>query len=209
MPGSTLGTHASDTFHDVLDKSSIGAIQFKEIDTDVPDVAPVLPKRSADPDQAALEHAAEQLRFDDSDHDRTESDRESSTWRAQAISFMGRVYDWEADPSRSVDILFEKDHLYQTVIDLAPQPDVQWLAVEKGVAMVEDSGLESQDPAAWMDLALSVQQKVRIFEENRQNKTVNSKLTRRFLNSSNASLRLLGSLDALGIDPRSSGPLGK
>ena len=60
----------------------------------------------------------------------------------------------------SVDILFEKDHLYQAVIDLAPQPDVQWLAIEKSVAMVENSGLESQDPAAWMDLALSVQRKV-------------------------------------------------
>jgi hypothetical protein len=109
----------------------------------------------------------------------------------------------------SVDILFEKDHLYQAVIDLAPQPDVQWLAIEKSVAMVENSGLESQDPAAWMDLALSVQRKVSIFEEKRETKAVKSSLTKRFLTSSNASLRLIGSLDALGIDPRSSGPLGK
>jgi hypothetical protein len=109
----------------------------------------------------------------------------------------------------SVDILFEKDHLYQAVIDLAPQPDVQWLAIEKSVAMVENSGLESQDPAAWMDLALSVQRKVSIFEEKREKKAVKSSLTKRFLTSSNASLRLIGSLDALGIDPRSSGPLGK
>jgi hypothetical protein len=89
----------NDTFHDVLDKSAIGAIQLKEIDTDVPDVAPVLPKSSDDPDQAALDRAAKQLRFDGKDQDRTESDRESSAWRAQAISFIGRVDDWEADPS--------------------------------------------------------------------------------------------------------------
>ena len=199
----------NDTFHDVLDRAGLGAIRLKEIDVDMPEVAAEQHRDWIEPEAAALLGAAKQLRFDDHDRERTESERESSAWRAQAISFLGRVDDWKADPSRSVEVLFEKDELYRSVIDLAPQEDVRFLAIEKSVALVEDSGLEMQDPSAWMDLALSVQREVGRFEGGQEKKTVNPKLTRRFLNSSNASLRLIGYLDALGIDPHSSGPLGK
>jgi hypothetical protein len=197
----------NDAFHDALNSSALGAIQLKEIDVDTPDVEAEQHKYWAEPDAAALLLAAQRLRFDDKDQERSELERESSTWRSQAISFLGKVDDWEADPFRSVEVLQEKNDLYQSVIDLAPQEDLRWSAIEKSLAMVEHSGLESKDPAAWMYLALSVRLRVSLFEKSRQKSAVNPKLTKRFLNSSNMSLRLIGYLDALGIDPRSSGPL--
>lgn len=197
------------TFTEALHRTGLAPISFDEVDTDTPEIRAEVHHYGETEEEKSLHKAAQQLRFTEDDNYRSDSDRASSTWQAQAISFLGKVDDWQADPSRSVEVLCEKSALYAAPVDLAPQPDLRWLAIEKNISMLENSDLESQNPALWMNLVMNIRVQTRYLGPTHDKKMPTADLTKRFIRSSSPSLRLIGYLDALGIDPFSSGPLGR
>lgn len=197
------------TFTEALHRTGLAPISFDEIDTDTPEIRAEVHHYGQTEEEKSLHKAAQQLRFTEDDNYRSDSDRASSTWQAQAISFLGKVDDWQADPSRSVEVFYEKSTLYGAPVDLAPQPELRWLAIEKNISMLENSDLESQNPALWMNLVMNIRLRTRYLGPTHDKKMPIADLTKRFIRSSSPSLRLIGYLDALGIDPFSSGPLGR
>ena len=199
----------NDTFRAALDRAGLGQIRLEEIDRSVPAASLQIHHYWSDPESASLLRAAQLLRFDKNEEKRSESSLASTEWQQQAITFLGNVDDWRADPSKSVEVFNEKSVLYQSPIDLAPQSEIKWLAIEKFLSMIENSGLEREDAPAWMFLASQVQERAFSLGTNGAKEPASAKLTKRFVNSSSPSLRLVGALDALHIDPFSSGPLEK
>jgi hypothetical protein len=199
----------NDTFRADLDRAGLGQIRLEEIDRSVPAASPQIHRYWSDPESASLLRAAQLLRFDKNGERRSESSLASTEWQQQAITFLGNVDDWRADPSKSVEVFNEKSVLYQSPIGLAPQSEIKWLAIEKFLSMIENSGLEREDAPSWMFLASQVQERAFSLGTNGAKEPASARLAKRYVNSSSPSLRLIGALDALHIDPFSSGPLEK
>jgi hypothetical protein len=141
--------------------------------------------------------AAKQLRFDANGAERTPEDRNSAAWIEQFTRLLGLVDDWPADPFHSEDNLWTKMSLYTSAIDLAPKVEQRQMAMERAVSMLENSSLETEDPALEMVLT-SLLHLRSLHRESGASANVRDDglLSRRLANSSSPSLRLLGRMEA-------------
>jgi hypothetical protein len=195
-------------FAKALTNVGFGPIQFSEIHGTNPGDKATVHEYQTDGLEAMWD-AERQLRFDPQGENQTDAVRTSAAWRAEATDYLDSVDDWQGDPSDPLETAHEKSELYSALIDLAPQQDLRWLAISKDISMIENCGLENGNPSAWMTLMLEIQQKIRYNGPAHAKQITTPGFVTRLIQSSSASVRLIGLLYALGIDPFSSGPLPK
>jgi hypothetical protein len=200
----------NDEFRDGLGRAKLDPITVQDIDVSVPVVEAEVNNYWSDPEANAYLTAAKKLKFDESGEVRTLSDRESSTWRSQVISFLGKIDDWEADPFQSTEVFNEKLELYDTVINLTTQDDLKWLAIERSLSMLENSSIETENPAQWLWGVMNLQLRASTLVGDRANKALgrDSNFTTRLINSKSRSLHLIGMLESLHLDPFNSKDTG-
>jgi hypothetical protein len=200
----------NDEFRDGLGRAELDPITVQDIDASVPVVKAEVNNYWSDPESKALLAAEQQLKYDESGIVRPLSDRESSTWRSQVISYLGKIDDWEADPFKSAEVFNEKLELYTAVTNLTTQDDLKWLAVERSLSMLENSTMESENPAEWlfgvMDLQLLTSAPVDGPEYKRLARDPD--FTTRLIKSKSRSLHLVGMLESLHLDPFNSKDTG-
>lgn len=196
----------NDEFRDGLGRAKLDPITVQDIDVDVPVIKAEIKNYWSDPESMACLTAAKQLKFDENDNVRTLADRESSTWRAQVVSFLGKVDDWEADPFKSAEVFNEKLELYTGVINLTTQDDLKSLAIERSLSMLENSIIESENPAQWLWGVMSVQLRASTLVDDSNYKKLkrDPDFGTRLINSKNRSLHLIGLLESLHLDPFNS-----
>jgi hypothetical protein len=198
----------NEDFHDALDSAGLAPIQFSEIDGADPGPKATIHEYGG-AGLLAIEKAQQHLRFDQQDEYQTEATRSSSAWRAEAIDYLDSIDDWQGDSSDPLETAHEKSESYTALLDLAPEQDLRWLALTKDLSMIENSGLENQNPSAWMELMLEIQWKIPYNGPAHEKKIASPGFLTRLLQSPSPSVRLIGLLYSLGIDPFSSGPLPK
>jgi len=200
----------NDEFRDGLGRAKLDPITIQDIDVSVPVVKAEVKNYWSDPESKAYLTAVQRLKFDEKDEVRTLSDRESSTWRSQVISFLGKIDDWEADPFQSTEVFNEKLELYTGVINLTTQDDLKWLAIERSLSMLENSSIEAENPAPWLFGVMNLQLRVSSLVDGPNYKKLprDQDFATRLINSKNRSLHLIGMLESLHIDPFNSKETG-
>jgi hypothetical protein len=201
------------SFRDGLSSAGLSPISFDDIYVNSPKAEAENHEFWQDSKSKLLLKEAQALRFTDGE-DRSLENLRSSEWRTQAIHFLGEVDDWGADPFSSAEVFYEKMTLYSSVIDLAPENDVRRLAIEGCLKLIEDSGMERENPGIWLEGMRNLRFKATHqlnSEMNSQNydKKSNPEFTQRLIKSTNSSTRLIGMLETANIDPFSLGPLAK
>jgi hypothetical protein len=191
-----------------LTNAGSGPIQFSEIVGTDPGETATIHEYQSD-GLEALHDAQLQLRFDPQSQYQTEETRTSAAWREEATNFLNSVDDWPGNSSDPLETAHEKSGLYSAVTDLAVQQDLRWLAINKDLSMIENCGLENDNPSGWMELMLELQQRIRYSGPAHETQIATPGFVPRLIQSSNASVRLIGLLSSLGIDPFSTGPLPK
>ena len=198
----------NEDFGKALTNAGAGPIQFREIDGTDPGEKAVIQEYQVD-GLEALQDAQRQLRFDPQGEYQTEETRTSAAWREEATDYLDSVDDWQGDPSNPLETAHEKSELYSALTDLALQQDLRWLAINKDLSMIENCGLENENPSAWMELMLELQRRIRYSGPAHETQIATPGFVPRLIQSSNASVRLTGLLSSLDIDPFSTGPLPK
>jgi len=200
----------NDEFQDALGRTKLDPIAVQDIDADVPVVKADVHDYWSDPESKAFLTAAQQLRFNENDQVRTLSERESPEWRAQVVSYLGKIDDWVADPFQSTEVFNEKLELYTGIINLTTLDDLKWLAVERSLSMLQNSSIESENPAQWLWGVMSLQLRVSTLVGDREYKRLgrNADFTGQLVNSKNRSLHLIGMLESLHLDPFNSKETG-
>jgi hypothetical protein len=200
----------NDKFQDKLARAKLDPITVQDIDVRVKRVDAEVKNYWSDEESKAYFNALRQLRFDENDEVRTLSDRESSAWRSQVISFLGKIDDWEADPFKSTEVFNEKLELYTGVIILTNQIDLKWLAIERGLSMLENSSIETENPAQWLFGVMHLQSRMSVLFDDREYKKLgrDPDFTARLINSKNRSLHLIGMLESLHLDAFNSKDAG-
>jgi hypothetical protein len=185
-----------------LAHAGLEPIALDEIASSAPVVEGQVQRYGQSQEALDLLEAGKALRFNTSGQRRTVEDLNSSAWSEQATQFLGRVDDWQADPFNSEDVFWTKMEFYTGVIDLVPREDLRWLAVEKAIAQLENSRLETDNPSMMMVYAFHLHNRAtsQMNGDERQERSGRN-LTRRLMGSSSPSLRLLGLLEAEGLKP--------
>lgn len=185
-----------------LQRSGLEPIAITEVESHTPVVEAKVNEYGKSVEAKNLMQALKRLRFDTTNARRSLDDLNSSAWTEQATNFLGKVDDWPADPFNSVDVFWMKMEFYTGVIDLAPKEDMRWLAMEKAVAQLENSRLESEDPASLMVFAfmLHIRATSQMNGDERQKRSGHD-LVRRLAASQNPSLHLLGLLETERLKP--------
>lgn len=196
----------NDEFREGLGRAKLDPVTVQDIDVNAPIAKAEVNNYWSDPETKAYLTAAQRLRFDENDQARTLSERESSAWRAQVVSYLGKIDDGEADPSNSVEVFNEKLELYTSVIDLTAKDDLNLLAIERGLSMLENSNVESEHQAQWLRGAMDLQLRASTLAGDIGHQKLKSDpdFTTRLINSKNRSLHLIGLLGSLHLDPFNS-----
>lgn len=150
----------------------------------------------ASPEARALMNESKTLRFVSGNERRTLEDLDSTAWMQKAISFLGRVDDWQVDPFNSSDVFWSKMSFYSSLIDLSPKPDFRRMVVEKAVTQLENSRLEAEDPMLLMVFVfqLHVRSASQANGDKFQPRNTNE-FAHRLATSRSPALRLLGLLE--------------
>lgn len=136
-----------------LARSGLDPIAANEIASDVPEVDAVIQPYGQSEEARALMMEAKQLRFDANGERRKLEDLNSTSWAVQYTHFLGDVDDWKIDPFHSEDTLWMKMECYTGSIDLAPKEDQRWAAMEQAAGLMDNSNLDTKDPALEMTMA--------------------------------------------------------
>ena len=200
----------NDEFRDGLGRAKLDPITVQDIDVSVPVVKAEVHPYWSDTESKAYLTALQRLKFNENGEVRTLSDRESSTWRSQVISFLGKVDDWEADPFQSTEVFNEKLELYTGVINLTTQDDIKWLAIERSFTMLENSSMETENPTQWLFGVMNLQLRVSSLVDapEYQKFARDPDFITRLINSKNRSLHLIGLLENLHVDPFNTKDMG-
>jgi len=191
-----------------LTSTGLGPIHFSEIDGQDPGEKATIHEYQGGGLQV-MRKAAEQLRFDSQDEYQTKVTRMSDAWRAEAIHYLESVDDWEGNLSDPLETAHVKNEMYSALIDLAPQQDLRLLAIDRDLSMIENCGLENENPSAWMELMLELQQTIPHDGPAHARQTAEREFVAKLVQSPNASVRLIGLLSSMDINPFSSGQLPK
>jgi hypothetical protein len=193
----------NDKLRDGLVRAKLDPISVQDIDENVPVVKAEVNNYWSDEESKTYLTALQRLKFDDDKEVRTLAERESSIWRSQVVSYLGKVDDWEADPFKSTEVFNEKLELYTGVINLTTQDDLKWLAVERSLSMLENSSMESENPAQWLFAVMSLQLRASTLVDGGEYKSRgrDPEFTTRLINSKSRSLHLIGLLESLHLDP--------
>ncbi len=194
-------------FRSALAGAGLSPIGPEDIESQAPVVAPMVHLYFKDAASKKLLEEAMSLRFGDTGARRSLEDLNSSGWRTQAIDYLGKVDDWPVDPFNSAEIFAEKLDLYLYVIDLAPQEDLRWTAIERALSMIENSTEETENPALWAWSIWTLQHGAthQMNTDQFERRPIHD-FTQRLINSKSHSLRLIGLLEAAHLDPFSTGP---
>jgi hypothetical protein len=185
-----------------LEQSGLEPVSLAEIDSHAPVVVAEFKTYGQSEEAKALMAAAKALRFDAKNQRRTLDELNSMAWTQQATMFLGKVDDWPVDPFNSADAFWMKMEFYTGVIDLAPQADLRWLALEKAIVQLENSRLETEDPALLMvfTFQLHIRATSQMNGEERQTRSAHD-LARRLAGERSPTLRLLGLLEEQKLKP--------
>jgi hypothetical protein len=200
----------NDEFRNGLGRAELDPITVQDIDASVPVVEAEVHKYWSDPESKAFLAAAQLLKYDENGIVRSLSEKESSTWRSQVISYLGKIDDWEADPFKSAEVFNEKLELYTAVINLTTQNDLKWAAVERSLSMLENSTMESENPAQWLFGVMNLQLRASTLVDGPEYKKLarDPDFTTRLIKSKSRSLHLVGMLESLHLDPFNSKDTG-
>lgn len=198
--GKPLLPKGIESFNEQLSKElaqgGMEPIAPSEIASDAPESGAVSQPYGQSKEARALIVEAKQLRFDANGERRKLEDLNSATWAAQYTNFLGHVEDWTVDPFRSKDALWMKMEYYTGSIDLAPKEDQRWAAMEKAVSLLDNSNLDTEDPALEMTMAFLLHLRaIRQTNGNEFEKRSSHDLNRLLVGSRSPGLRLLGLME--------------
>jgi hypothetical protein len=197
-------------FRDEFVRAKLDPITVQDIDVSNPVVEAEVNSYWSDLESKEFLAASELLKSDENGQLRSLSERESSTWRAQAVAFLGKIDDWEADPFKSTQVFNEKLKLYAGVINLTTQDDLKWMAVDRSFSMLENSSIETGNPAQWLWGVMVVQLHASTLVDSNEYKKLGRDpvFSTRLINSKNRSLHLIGMLESIHLDPFNSKDTG-
>lgn len=196
-------------FRDPLTRAGLGPIHFSEIDGQDPGEKATIHEYQNGGLQL-MKTAAERLRFDPQDEYQSRATRMSDAWRAEAMHYLESVDDWQGNPSNPLETAHVKNEMYTALIDLAPQQqDLRLLAIDRDLSMIENCGLENENPSAWMELMLELEQTIPYDGPDHAKQVADPGFATKLIRSPNASVRLIGLLSSMNISPFSSGHLPK
>jgi hypothetical protein len=105
------------------------------------------------------------------------------------------------DPFRSEDTLWMKMEFYTGSIDLAPKNDQRWAAMEKAVALLDNSNLDNDDPALEMAMAFLLHLRaIRQADGNEFQKRSGHDLNQLLAASRSPGLKLLGMMEKENLE---------
>jgi len=195
-------------FRDSLTRAGLGPIHFSEIGGQDPGEKATIHEYQNGGLQL-MKNAAERLRFDKQDEYQSRATRMSDAWRAEAMHYLESVDDWQGNPSNPLETTHVKNEMYSALIDLAPQQDLRLLAIDRDLSMIENCGLENANPSAWMELMLELEHAIPYDGPDHAKQVANAGFATKLVRSPNASVRLIGLLSSMNINPFSSGHLPK
>jgi hypothetical protein len=197
----------NERFQSALAAAGLEKISLEDINSETPVVEPVVHLYFEDGESKELLEEAQELRFYDGVTRRPLKDLTSSAWRTQAISYLDKVDDLPTDPFKSAEVFAERLDLYLYLVDLAPQEDLRWVAIEKALAIIENSTEETENPAKWAWYIWTLQNGAthQMNADEFERRPIHD-FTERLINSKSRSLHLIGLLELVHLNPFSTGP---
>lgn len=199
--------HFNEEFKTELVNAGLKTVQLSEVEVQTVEITPDLQEFYQDAAAKNLFDQAYKLRFQDDGNRKQVSDLNSSAWQAQYTLYLTNVENMGENPMNSDKTFCEKVNLYNYAIDLAPQDDLRWLAIEDSLTLIENSRMQNERPLLWMWTVWTLQSTAnRQMNGEKFAPRHDNDFTNRLIHSDNATLRLIGNVRKIGLDPFNGGP---